>query len=38
MLDPEGVNEVTSLYKRLNNDMNQTIITITHDLDFALKK
>lgn len=37
MLDPEGVNEVTSLIKRLNNDMNQTIITITHDLDFALK-
>lgn len=37
MLDPEGVAEVTSLITKLNKDKNQTIITITHDLDFALK-
>ncbi|WP_025725604.1 energy-coupling factor transporter ATPase [Acholeplasma granularum] len=36
MLDPEGVLEVTNLIKKLNEDRNQTIITITHDLDFAL--
>jgi energy-coupling factor transport system ATP-binding protein len=37
MLDPEGVQEVTALITKLNKDKNQTIITITHDLDFALK-
>jgi len=37
MLDPEGVREVTNLIKNLNTNFNQTIITITHDLDFALK-
>ncbi len=37
MLDPEGVLEVTNLIKRLNKEYQQTIITITHDLDFALK-
>jgi len=37
MLDPEGVREVTNLIKNLNTEFNQTIITITHDLDFALK-
>ncbi len=37
MLDPEGVAEVTALITTLNKDKNQTIITITHDLDFALK-
>lgn len=37
MLDPEGVAEVTALITKLNKDKNQTIITITHDLDFALK-
>lgn len=36
MLDPEGVNEVTLLIKTLNKEHGQTIITITHDLDFAL--
>lgn len=37
MLDPEGVLEVTNLIKQLNKEYQQTIITITHDLDFALK-
>ena len=37
MLDPNGVNDVTKLIKDLNRDMHQTIITISHDLDFALK-
>ena len=37
MLDPEGVKEVTSLITKLNTEQQQTIITITHDLDFALK-
>ncbi|VEU82946.1 energy-coupling factor transporter ATPase [Acholeplasma hippikon] len=36
MLDPEGVNEVTKLIRHLNQTTDQTIITITHDLDFAL--
>ncbi|WP_035358486.1 energy-coupling factor transporter ATPase [Acholeplasma equifetale] len=37
MLDPEGVREVSQLIKQLNETTKQTIITITHDLDFALK-
>ena len=37
MLDPEGVAEVTSLITKLNQEQQQTIITITHELDFALK-
>lgn len=36
MLDPEGVSEVTKLIRHLNQTTEQTIITITHDLDFAL--
>ncbi len=35
MLDPEGVNEITSLIESLKG--NKTIITITHDLDLAAK-
>ena len=35
MLDPEGVNEITSLIESLKGS--KTIITITHDLDFASK-
>ena len=37
MLDPEGVFEVTNLIRKLNKEQGQTIITITHDLEFALK-
>lgn len=37
MLDPEGVNEVTALITKLNKEHQKTVITITHDLDFALK-
>lgn len=36
MLDPEGVLEVTKLIRKLNEEKKQTIISITHDLDFAL--
>jgi len=37
MLDPEGVVEISNLILKLNKELNKTIITITHDLDFALK-
>ncbi len=37
MLDPEGVQEVTQLIQTLNKEHGQTVITITHDLDFALR-
>jgi len=37
MLDPKGTNEIIDLIKRVNKDHNKTIITITHDLDFAKK-
>ncbi len=35
MLDPEGTAEIIELIKRLNKDLNKTIITITHELSFA---
>ena len=35
MLDPEGVNEITSLIESLKGE--KTIITITHDLNLAAK-
>jgi len=35
MLDPEGVNDITSLIESLKGE--KTIITITHDLDLAKK-
>lgn len=35
MLDPEGTKEIVELIKRLNKELNKTIITITHDLSFA---
>ena len=35
MLDPEGCIEVVNLIKKLNQEHNKTIITITHDLNFA---
>ncbi len=35
MLDPEGTEEIIELIKKLNKDLNKTIITITHDLSFA---
>ena len=35
MLDPEGTNDIISLIKELNKTYNKTIISITHDLDFA---
>lgn len=35
MLDPEGTQEIIELIKKLNKELNKTIITITHDLSFA---
>ena len=35
MLDPEGCVEVVNLIKKLNQEHNKTIVTITHDLNFA---
>lgn len=35
MLDPEGTEEIIALIKKLNKELNKTIITITHDLSFA---
>ena len=35
MLDPEGTKEIIELIKKLNKELNKTIITITHDLSFA---
>ncbi len=35
MLDPEGTQEIITLIKLLNKDLNKTIITITHELSFA---
>lgn len=35
MLDPSGTNEIIELIKELHTKYNKTIITITHDLNFA---
>ncbi len=35
MLDPEGTQEIVSLIKELNTKYKKTIISITHDLNFA---
>ena len=35
MLDPEGTEEIITLIKKLNKEYHKTIITITHDLEFA---
>jgi energy-coupling factor transport system ATP-binding protein len=35
MLDPQGTEEVVELIKMLNQKYGKTIITITHDLEFA---
>jgi energy-coupling factor transport system ATP-binding protein len=35
MLDPKGTNEIVELIQRLNKEYQKTIITITHDLEFA---
>ena len=37
MLDPQGTEEITALIEGLHNKYNKTIITITHDLNLALK-
>lgn len=37
MLDPEGTKEITNFIIRLNKELKKTIITITHDLEFARK-
>lgn len=35
MLDPEGVSDITDFIIKLNKTYHKTIITITHDLEFA---
>lgn len=35
MLDPEGTKEIIKIIRDLNKKYNKTIITITHNLDFA---
>ena len=35
MLDPQGTREIIALINELHNNYNKTIITITHDLNFA---
>ncbi|MBM7452912.1 energy-coupling factor transport system ATP-binding protein [Acholeplasma morum] len=35
MLDPEGVKDITDFIIRLNKEYRKTIITVTHDLEFA---
>lgn len=35
MLDPEGVKDITEFIIKLNKKYHKTIITITHDLEFA---
>ena len=37
MLDPEGVLEITNLITELHDKYNKTLITITHDLNLAMK-
>ncbi|HKL61018.1 MAG TPA: energy-coupling factor transporter ATPase [Acholeplasma sp.] len=37
MLDPEGTIEITDFIIKLNKEYKKTIITITHDLEFARK-
>lgn len=37
MLDPEGKKDITNFIIRLNQEFNKTLITITHDLEFAQK-
>lgn len=37
MLDPEGTNEVTHLIQELNSKHKKTVLTVTHDLSFAMK-
>ena len=37
MLDPQGTKEIIEIIEELHNKYNKTIITITHDLNFASK-
>ncbi len=37
MLDPEGVNDITNLICELKEKYHKTLITITHDLNLAMK-
>ena len=37
MLDPEGVDEIVKLIEELHTKYNKTVITITHDLNLAMK-
>lgn len=35
MLDPKGTKDIIDLIKKVNTEMNKTVITITHDLSLA---
>jgi len=35
MLDPKGTKEIVELIKKVNKEMNKTVIMITHDLELA---
>lgn len=35
MLDPQGTKDIVNLIKKVNKEMNKTVITITHDLALA---
>ena len=35
-LDPQGANQMMSLFKKLNTEMNKTIIIVTHDMEQVL--
>ena len=37
MLDPQGTKDITNLIRKVNKEMNKTVITITHDLALANK-
>jgi len=37
MLDPEGKKDITNFIIKLNEEFEKTLITITHDLEFARK-
>ena len=37
MLDPKGTKDIVELIRKVNQEMNKTVITITHDLSLANK-
>lgn len=35
-LDPQGANEMMTLFMRLNREMNKTVLLVTHDMDHVM--